>query len=141
MNAAKLKRLGLGVFVTLAVLSVFDLLPSFLPAPAIDYRILGHFYFWPAVSGAVGMFVAASAGAYVARANFVGSAIFLSITLWSFAIYFANSIATVVGQGDILAVAGTNVLGLLFGAFGAGLGAFVGGCFANRTAEAVEASV
>lgn len=141
MKATGLKRLGLGVLVAIAVLSVFDLLPSFLPSAAISYRIFGQFYFWLAVEGAVVMFVAASAGAYVAKTNFVGPAILLSIAVWAFTIYFVNSIATVAGQDNVLAAAGTNALGLLLGAFGAGIGAFIGGCIANRMGKTAVGSV
>ena len=135
MNTTRLKRIGLGVLAAIAILSVFDLLPSFMPSSAINYRIFGHFYFWIAVEGAVVMFIAASVGAYVAKVNFVGPAVLLSIAAWVFTIYFLNSIAATAGQSNVFGVASINALGLLFGACGAGIGALVGGRFARQKTE------
>jgi len=135
MNAIRPKRIGLGILVTIAVLGVFDLIPSFVPSSAIDYRLFGYFYFWVAIEGAIIMFMAALIGAYVAKVNFVGPAVLLSITVWTFTVYFLNSIASAAGPDDILNVASINILGLLFGAYGSGIGALVGRRFAKAKTE------
>ena len=52
-------------------------------------------------------------------------------------IYIVNSIAAAAGQGDILAIAGSNVLGLLFGVVGATAGARLGGRLSRRDEEVI----
>jgi hypothetical protein len=84
------------------------------------------FYFWLAVEGRFVMFVAAFGGAYVARVRFVVPAVVLAAVIWAFVVYFANSIAATAGQGDILAVAGSNILALIFGGVSAASGAYLG---------------
>ena len=135
MNGARLKRISIGCVAFIAALLVLDLVPSFLPLSAIEYRLFGYFYFWLAVKAAVAMFVAASIGAYFAQVDFVGPSVLLAAAVWAFTIYFLNSIAAVVGQDDILAVAGINFLGLLFGVGGSAIGAVVGRSFARQKSE------
>lgn len=52
-------------------------------------------------------------------------------------VYFLNSITAVAGQGDILAVAGSNAFGLLFGIVGAAAGAYLGGRLSRRDDEGI----
>lgn len=126
MSARRFKRIGIGLVATIVILIMFDLLPSSLPLSLVQYRIFGYFYFWSAVQGAIFIFVATFAGGYVAKVSFVAPAVLLSIGAWLAAVYFANSIAATAGEDNIMAVAGSNVAGLLFGAVGAAIGASVG---------------
>ena len=123
---ANFKRIGLGVLTTIAVLAIFDVLPNPIPSSLVGFRILGYFYFWPAVGGAIVMFIAAFAGAYVAKVRFVIPAVVLAALFWAFVVYFLNSIAAVAGQNDLISVAGSNILGLIFGCLGAVFGAKLG---------------
>jgi len=72
------------------------------------------------------MFVAAFGGAYVAKVRFVAPAVVLAVVIWSLFVYFANSIAAAAGQGNLLVVAGSNILGLILGGVGATTGAYCG---------------
>lgn len=126
MNTRTIKRIGLGLLTTVVILTVFDALPSLVPGSLASYRIFGIFYFWPAVEGGSAMFVAAFAGAYVARVHLVVPSVILAAVLWLFVVYFANSIAAAVSQTDVWAVAGSNILALIFGLVGAAAGAFLG---------------
>jgi hypothetical protein len=135
MNATRLKQIGFGILTAIAVLSVFELLPSFVPSSVHNYRVFGHFYFGLAIEAAIVMFIAASAGAYVARVNFIWPAILLAVAVWFLVVYILNSIAAAAGQGDLLGVASINVLSLLFGACGSAIGALVGSRFARKTTE------
>lgn len=120
------KRIGWGLLTAIAVAIAFDLLPNLVPASLVHVRLLGFFYIWSAVESALVMFVAALAGAYVARVPFVVPAVMLVAVNWSLTVYFSNSIATAAGQGDLLAVAGSNIPGLILGGVGATIGAWYG---------------
>jgi hypothetical protein len=129
------KRIGLGLLTAILIGTAFDLIPSLFPDPWAHERIFGFFYVWSGVEGACVVFLAALGGAYVARVPFIGAAVLLVIGGWVLAVYFLTSIAAVSGQGDILVVAGSNVLGLLLGVGGAAAGAYLGGRLSRRKTE------
>lgn len=126
MNMRTIKRIGIGLLTTVAILIVFDVLPDLIPGSLARYRMFEFFYFWSAVEGGFVMFVAAFGGAYVARVHFVVPAVVLAAMVWASVAYFAISIAATAGQGDILAVAGSNILALILGGVGAAAGAYFG---------------
>lgn len=123
---ASTKRIAIGLVTSIAILAVFDLLPGLVPREHVSYRLFDYFYVWPGVGGMVTMFVAACGGAYVSKTRYIIPAVLLAVAVWLFAIYFLNSIGAVAGQDDILAVATTNLLGLIFGIGGAAVGATIG---------------
>jgi hypothetical protein len=131
------KRIGLGLLTTLLIAAAFDFVPSFLPVTWASERLAGYFYVWPGVEGACVGFLAALGGAYVARVPFIIPAVLFATVSWIGVICFLNSIAAVAGQGDILAVAGSNALGLLFGIVGAAAGAYVGGHISRPDQEGI----
>ena len=131
------KRIGLGLLTTVLIAAAFDLVPSFLPDTWARERLAGYFYIWPGVEGACDGFLATLGGAYVARVPFVIPAVLFATGAWVFVICFLNSIAAAAGQDDILAVAGSNALGLLLGIFGAATGAYIGGRISRRDAEGI----
>jgi hypothetical protein len=130
---ASTKRIAIGLVTSIAILAILDLLPSPIPSGYASYRLFDYFYVWPAVGGMVTMFVAAFCGAYVSKAGYIVPAVLLAVAVWVFAIYFLNSIGAAAGQDDILAVASTNLLGLIFGIGGAALGAYVGTRMVERS--------
>jgi hypothetical protein len=132
-----IKRIGLGLLTAVLIAAALDLAPSFLPEAWARERLAGYFYVWPGIEGACVGFLATLGGAYVARVPFVFPALVFAIGSWIFVVYFLNSIAAVAGQGDILAVAGSNALGLLFGILGAAGGAYLGGRLSRRDEEGI----
>jgi hypothetical protein len=80
-------------------------------------------------------FVAALAGTWVARRNFVTPAVCLAIGLWLLTVYIVYSIAAVADQGDFLDIATRNVLFLLPGLIGAAAGALLGQHFFRHRGE------
>jgi len=135
MSTEIAKRIGLGLLTAILIGTAFDLAPSLFPGSWAHDRIFGFFYVWSGVEGACVVFLAALGGAYVARVPFIGAAVLLAIGSWMLTVYFLTSIAAVSGQGDILVVAGSNVLGLLLGVSGAAAGAYFGGRLSRRNAE------
>lgn len=123
MQVFKYIRILLGLLAMLAVGLLFDFLPS-IPTP--HYRIFDFFWVFPGLESAVLVFVAAAAGAFVARVRFVVPAIAFTALSWALGVYILNQIGAPMGQDNILELAGSNILGLLFGIIGAGLGARIG---------------
>ena len=107
-------------------IAAFGLIPRVLPEAWACERLAGYFYIWPGVEAACFGFLATLGGAYAARVPFVIPPVLFATGTWIFAIYFMNSIAAAAGQSNILSVAGSNALGLLFGIVGAAAGAYVG---------------
>lgn len=134
------KRIGLGLLTAILIAAAFDWAPSFLPDTWARERLGGYFYIWPGVEGAFVGFVAALGGAYVARVPFVIPAVLFATGNWILVVYLLNSIAGAAGQGDILAVAGSNALGLLSGIFGAAAGANLGGRLSKRDEEEIASA-
>ncbi len=126
------KRIAIGLITSIAILAVLDWLPSPIPTKHVSYRLFDYFYIWPSVGGLVTMFIAALGGAYVSKTRFVIPAALLAAGVWFFVIYILNSIGAAAGQDDILAVASTNLLGLIFSIGGAAAGAYIGTCLVER---------
>jgi hypothetical protein len=135
-----IKRIGLGLLTTALISAAFGLVPDFLPETWAGERVAGYFYVWAAVPGACVAFLAALGGAYVARAPFVVPAVVFAIGTWAVLIYVLNSIAVQAGQGDILAIAGSNAPGLLLGIVGAATGAYVGERLSRRSQGGIASS-
>src|SRR5690606_41110601 len=132
-----IKRIGLGLLTTVLIAAAFDFVPSFLPVSWASERLAGYFYIWPGVAGAYVGFLASLGGAYVAREPFIIPAILFATVSWIAAINFLNSIGAVAGQDDILAVAGSNALELMFGIVGAAAGAYVDGGLSRPDEEGI----
>ena len=120
------KRTAIGIFTSIAILALLDLLPIPIPQSLVTYRLFDHFYVWGGIYGAVTMFVAAFGGAFVSRARFVTPAVILAVGVWIFIVYVLNSLGAAAGQDDVLTVASTNLLGLILGVCGAAFGAYTG---------------
>lgn len=129
---AIIKRIGLGLLTAVLIAAVLDLAPDVLPETWADERLAGYFYIGPGVEAACVGFLVALGGAYVARVPFVIPAVLFATATWMLVIYLLNSIAAAAGQSDILAVAASNALGLLFGNIGAAAGAYIGGCLSRE---------
>ena len=126
MRRSRLKGLILGILAAIGVTLVFDLLPSGITAEIADKRLGGYFFIWPAIFGLPKIVVAMFVGAYVARTDFVGAAILLSIVGSATAMYFLNQIAHAAGQHSLSDVIAMNSIGTLIGIGGAVLGAIAG---------------
>ena len=126
MTMANVKRIGIGLLISVVILLLLDLLPGLIPDQYVTYRLFDHFYVWPGVGWAIELFLAAFGGAYVSKSRFVIPAALLAVVVWLFSIYSLNSIAAAAGQGDFLFAASINLLGLVFGTAGAVLGAISG---------------
>jgi len=114
-----MKRIGLGVAAAIGTLFLISALGSlFLPFDVTPPAAM--------LGSAAMIFVAALAGTWVARRNFVAPAVCLSFALWLFVIYIVHSIAAVAGQGDFFGIATQNSLLLLPNVAGALAGAIVG---------------
>jgi hypothetical protein len=135
MRTQLIERTGLGLLTAILIGTAFDLAPSVFPGSWAHERLFGFFYVWTGVEGACVMFLAALGGAYVARVPFIGAAVLLAVGSWMLTVYLLTSITAVSGQGDILVVAGSNILGLLLGVGGAAAGAYLGGSLSRRNAE------
>jgi hypothetical protein len=122
----KLQRIALGLIVAVFVLLVVDAIPMPFASKSVEYRLFGSFYVWPAVYGLLTTFVAAFAGAIVARVNFIGPAVLLAVVAWVLTVYFLGSIATAAGQDLLFEAAATNIIGLLLSIVGAVFGALTG---------------
>ena len=133
-----LKRMAIGLLISVAILLLLDMLPNLVPDRYAAFQLFDHFYVWPGVGGLVGMFIAAFGGAYVSKVPFVIPAAVLAIAGWSFVVYFLNSIAAAAGQGDILSTASVNLLGLVCGVLGAVLGAIFGARVAGNLYAALN---
>jgi len=120
------KRITIGVIVSIAIL----LLLAEMPVPIADayftYRLFDYFYAWPGAGGFLAMFLAAFGGAYVAKVQFIVPAVILAVGEWILIVYIANSIGAAAGQANLIEVAFSNVLGLLFGVIGGAFGAHLG---------------
>ncbi|WP_405240036.1 hypothetical protein [Lentisalinibacter orientalis] len=119
MSVEIMKRIGLGVAAAIGTLFLISALGSLFPPFDVTPRAA-------ILTSAAMIFVAALAGTWVARRNFVAPAVCLSFTLWLFVIYILHSIATVAGQGDFFGIAAQNSLFLLPNVAGALAGAIVG---------------
>ncbi|WP_405233997.1 hypothetical protein [Lentisalinibacter salinarum] len=119
MSVPGMKRIGLGVAAAIGTLFLISALGSLFPPFDVTP---------PAamLASAAMIFVAALAGTWVARRNFVAPAVCLSFALSLFVIYILHSIAAVAGQGDFFAIATRNSLFLLPNMAGALAGAIVG---------------
>jgi len=114
-----MKRIGLGVAAAIGTLFLISALgPLFPPFHVTPPAAM--------LGSAAVIFVAALAGTWVARRNFVAPAVCLSFALWLFVIYSVHSIAAVAGQGDFFGIAAQNSLFLLPNVAGALAGAIVG---------------
>ena len=126
MIGSKLKGLILGILAAIAVTLVFDFLPTGITAEIASKRLGGYFFVWPAIFGLPKIVVAMFVGAYVAKTDFVGAAISLSIIGSATAIYFLNQIAHAAGQHSLADVIAMNSIGTLIGIGGAIFGAIAG---------------
>ena len=126
MTRSRLRGLVLGTLAAIGVTLVFDLLPSGITAEIADKRLGGYFFVWPAIFGLPKIVVAMFVGAYVAKTDFVGAAILLSIIGSATAMYFLNQIAHAVGQHSLSDVIAMNSVGTLIGISGAVFGAIAG---------------
>jgi hypothetical protein len=135
MSTEITKRIGLGLVTAILIGTACDLAPSLFPGSWVHERIFRYFYVWSGVEGACVVFLAALGGAYVARVPFIGAAVLLAVGSWMLTVYLLTSITAVSGQGDILVVAGSNILGLLLGVGGAAAGAYLGGRLSRRNAK------
>ena len=119
MSVQEMKRIGLGVAAAIGTLFLISALGSLFPPFDVTPPA--------AMLGSAAMiFVAALAGTWVARRNFVAPAVCLSFALWLFVIYAVHSIAAVSDQGDFFGIAAQNSLFLLPNVAGALAGAIVG---------------
>ncbi len=126
MIGNKIKGLIPGILAAIAVTLVFDLLPTGITAEIANTRLGGYFFVWPAVFGLPKIVVAMFVGAYVAKTDFVGAAISLSIVGSMTTIYFLNQIAHAAGQQILSDVIAMNSIGTLIGISGAIVGAIAG---------------
>ncbi len=122
----------MGVLAAIAVTLVFEFLPSGITADIAGRRLGGYFFVWPAVIGLPKIVIAMFVGAYVAKSNFVGAAVSLSIIGSVSGIYFLNQIAQAAGQNSLADVIAMNSIGTLIGIGGAVVGAISGRRFYRK---------
>ncbi len=132
MNSSDFKRICLGLAASVGILIVLDILASLMVHAGVTEQAATSSPFELAVKAAISMFVAAFAGAYVARVGFIGAAVLLTLGIWLFLVYTVNSTAAVAGQSDLSGVALQNGLSLLLGLTGAVAGAWLGRRFSRR---------
>jgi hypothetical protein len=135
--AKKTLRMMLGVAASLAVFFLLDLLPW-----SIDITDFGinQQYFLLAVTAAIVVFLAAFAGAFVARMNFIVPAILLGILGWTLAISFLEVLSSGYGPDDFISHAVANVGGFAITIGGSIGGALIGGRFSKQDASTFSSS-
>lgn len=132
MSVQPTRRIVIGLAATVATLFLVGgayrlLMPLSSAGPEPD-KLLDTFYFVPTamLGNAAAMFVAALAGTWVARRNFIAPAVCLAAGLWLLTICILHSIAAVADQGDLFEIVTRNVLFLLPALIGAVAGALLG---------------
>lgn len=135
MNAKDSKQIGLGLLTTFLVFLAGDFIPSVFPFSSIELPVVGEFLYWQAVEGAILMSVAACAGAYVARLNFIGPAVLFSICIWAIGVHILYAVASSAGQGDFSSIVVRQSPNLLLTMIVAALGAYFGSGFAKEIGE------
>lgn len=121
------KRITVGLIVSIAILVLLGEIAIPIADAYFTYRLFDYFFAWPGAGGLLANFLAACGGAYVAKVRFIVPAIALAVGEWILIVHIANSIGAAAGRDNILDVAFSNVLGLLFGIIGGAIGAHLGG--------------
>ena len=130
----KAKRLSLGVLAALAVGLILGLLPSInLSTP--PYRLLGYFFIEPGIQSFFGVALAMFVGAYVARVNFVTTAIALTVASAIGVTFILQAIAEPVEHQPFFEIVAFNSVNHVLGLVGAVVGASLGESFCQRQSE------
>ena len=132
MTAKTLKRIGLGLLAAFAVFLLGDFIPSLFPFSSIELPVVGEFFYWQALEGAILMFAAAFAGAYVAKVSFVGPAVLFAVSIWAISIHLLYATAAPVGQVELANLIAKSIPSLVLVVSVAAFGALFGSSFARK---------
>lgn len=119
----KVLRLIAGIAVSVGILLSLDYLPWSLDVT--DFGPVG-LLFSLAGMGAVSMFVASAAGAFIARSSFIGPAVLLALCVWYLLISFLRAWSDKSGLGGLVSFWLPGVGSLLIMIGSATLGAWIG---------------
>lgn len=119
----------LGIVASLAVFFLLDLFPG---NTDISNFGVNQRYFLLAATAAVVVFLAAFAGAFVARMNFIGPAVLLGILGWIAVISFLEDVSFAYGPDDFFPYAVVNFGGLAITIGGSIGGAIFGSRFSKQ---------
>ena len=125
----KTLRMVLGIAASFAVFFLLDFFPW---ETDISHFGVNQQYFLLAVTAAVVVFLAAFAGAFVARKNFIGPAVLLGILGWTAVISFLEAASSAYSPDNFFPYAVVNVGGLAITIGGSISGAMFGSRFSNQ---------
>lgn len=125
------KRLGIGLISMIAILVVFDLIPSPFSAPIPPDQFI---FFSPlnVAWSALGVAVAAFAGAYIARVPFATAAVLVTAAAWLIALEILQQIAETIQPVAFTELLARNSVSIGILIVGAAIGAEVGLRLATR---------
>ncbi len=124
-----MKSFGRTIAALIVVLLVTALLSIEAPALKPDQSNYEQYGFWLHVGMAIGYFIAVTAGALVARRNFIMPALALAGFGWSVVVYILFDISRADPTASLIRIATENIEGLILYAIAAALGAILGKWF------------
>jgi hypothetical protein len=127
-RARYLIRVAFGSLASLAVFFALDLLPWKIDITDYSTNAL---YVFLSITAAMSVFIAAFAGAIVARVNFLGPAFALSVLGWTLVVSFLKAVSAAYNSNDFVPYLVANATGLTIVIGGGVSGALLGQRFAK----------
>lgn len=134
------KDYGRIILALIVVIAISALLNFEAPSLEPDFGNYEEHAFWLQVESSIAYFIAVTAGAIVARRNFLVPAFALAVLGWSSVVYILYDISNVGGSASIRRIALDNLEGLILYGIAAVLGAGLGAWFYKHEIEQVGAT-
>ena len=135
-----MKNSGRTILALVVVIIVLALLSFEAPSLEPDQSNYEKYAFWLQFESSIAFFIAVTAGAVVARNNFLVPALALAVIGWSAVVYILYDISNVGGSASLARIALENFEGFILYGIAAVLGVRLGRWFYRHEIEDVTAA-